>query len=122
MGKTDKQLRIFVKALLKYAEKDGHINPGFTKAQIPTIFKGWDELQFNRIHHGTGAGCCVYIGPDRYSININHCHSLQSKLNESRRSVIRLLLTEIGIIVAITLWLLTQAWNQYQVRHKTEKR
>jgi len=122
MSKIDKQLKYFVKALLKYAEKDNqHFNPGFSTEQIPAIFKGWTELQFNKIHYGTGAGCCIYIGPDRYSININHCHNLQSKFNESRRSVLRLWLAAIGIIIAITLWLLTQAWNQYQEKHYTEK-
>jgi len=119
MSKTDKQLRYFVNALLKYAEKDGHFNSGFTMAQIPEIFMGWTELEFNNVHHGVGIGCCTCIGPDRYQINQAHCHNLQSKFKESRRSVIRLWLIAISIIVAIILGLL-QVWNQYQEKQKTD--
>jgi hypothetical protein len=102
MSKTDKQLKYFVKALLKYAEKDKHFNPGFTTEQIPTIFKGWfknwSELEFNIVHHGAGVGCCNYIGPDRYQINIAHCNELQGKFRDSNRTKWRLIIAAAAII------------------------
>ena len=101
MSKIDKQLRYFVKALLKYAEKDGHINPGFTTEQIPSIFKGWSELEFSKVHHGAGAGCCIYIGPDQYSINVHHCNELNSKLRDSNRTKWRLRIAAIALAVAL---------------------
>jgi len=92
MSKTDKQLKYFVKALLKYAENDMHFNPGFTIEQIPTIFKGWHELEFNKVHHGAGVGCCNYIVPDRYQINVTHCNELQGKFRDNNRTKWRLII------------------------------
>lgn len=99
MSKIDKQLKYFVKALLKYAEKDEHhFNPGFTTEQIPTIFKGWGELEFNKVHHDAGRGCCNFIGPDRYSINVAHCNELQGKFRDSNRTKWRLIIAIAAII------------------------
>jgi hypothetical protein len=85
--------------LLKYAEKDEHhFNPGFTTEQIPTIFKGWTELEFNKVHHDAGAGCCIYIGPDSYKINVAHCNELQGKFRDSNQKKWRLIIAIAAII------------------------
>lgn len=101
MSKTDKQLRYFVNALLKYAEKDGHSNPGFTTEQIPEIFKGWTKLEFNIAHHGAGVGCCTCIGPDRYQINKAHCVSLKNRFKDSYRTKWRLIISIIALAIML---------------------
>ena len=124
MNKTDKQLRYFVKSLLKYAERDEHFNPPFMTEQIPTIFKGWDELQFNKIYHGAGAGCCIYIGPDRYSINVNHCNTLQNKFTDSNRTKWKLIFTVAAFIFTVGIFLfayLNYRNNNSQGTHQSQK-
>jgi len=111
MTKTDKMFRKFVKALLKYAENDKHFNPDFTVDQIPEIFTGWTELEFNIIHHGAGIGCCTCIGPGRYKVNVGHCNTLKSKFTDSDRTKWRLWVAIISVIIGIILWILNYAWN-----------
>jgi hypothetical protein len=98
MSKTDKQLQHFVKSLLKYIEKDKDFNPGFTTEQIPKIFKGWTEAEFNAVHHGAGLGCCGYVGQGQYHINIIRCHELHNKIKDSSRSKWKLIIATAAII------------------------
>lgn len=94
-------LRKFVKALLEYSEDSEFFNPDFTVQEIPKIFNGWAEIDFNMVHHGAGAGCCVCIGPERYKINIEHCNNLQNKFKDSDRTKWRLVVAIAAIIFTI---------------------
>lgn len=122
MNKTNKQLRYFVKSLLKYAEKDEHFNPNFTTEQIPAIFKGWDAGQFNKIYHGAGAGCCIYIGPDRYSINEAHCLSIKNKFIDSSRIKWMLIIAIATIIFTIAISLFAYLNYRYNRSNQDTQR
>jgi hypothetical protein len=114
MTKTDRQLRKFVKALLKYSEdsEDSEVfNPDFTVQEIPKIFKNWTELDFNMVHHGAGTGCCTYIGSEKYKINKDHCNNLQNKFKDSDRTKWRLIVAVIVLLVAIVGLLLNYCRN-----------
>ncbi len=80
MTEMDKNLRKYITDLLKYSENSGVFNPDFTTQEIPKIFSGWGEDEFNRVHHGIGEGCCTIIGAGRYKINIAHCNRLQNEI------------------------------------------
>jgi hypothetical protein len=126
MSKTDKQLRKFVFALMKYAEQQKEFNPGFTKEQIPQIFKGWDELQFNMVRFGAGIGCCGYIAPDQYSINIAHCNELKNRLRDSRRVKWRLIVAVAALVIALTgttisILIYTNNYNQQPQKNQQYK-
>ena len=115
MSKIDKQLKYFVKALLKYAEKeDQHFGPDFTTEQIPIIFKGWTELEFNKVHHDAGKGCCIFMGPDRYSINVAHCNELRGEFTDNNRTKWRLIISAILLVLAIIGLLLNIYSNHAQ--------
>ncbi len=115
MSKTDRSLRKFVTALLKYAENGTVFNPDFTREEIPEIFSGWTDLDFNLVHHGAGEGCCICIGPDRWRIDIAHCKSLQGKFKERRHKTWILLLTILALIAIIVFGVLN-----YTTRNKKE--
>jgi hypothetical protein len=102
MIKTDKMLRKYVTALLKYYEDSKVFNPDFTAQEIPKIFNGWAEIDFNMVHHGAGIGCCTCIGPGRYQINVGHCNALQTKFTDSDRTKWRLIVA----IIALTIMLI----------------
>lgn len=97
--KTDKDYKKFIKSLMKYNDKN---NNYFTSKQIPQIFDGWTDLEFNKIHHGIGKGCCTYMGPNPgYQINVAHCNSIAHKFNESRKTTIRIWLAVIAVILGL---------------------
>ena len=77
--KINTQYKKFVKSLLKYADNKNSFPVYFKPEEIPSIFKGWTELEFNKIHHGIGKGCCTYLPPTGYKINIDYCNSINSK-------------------------------------------
>lgn len=79
MSKTNKMLHKYVADLLKYSENSGVFNPCFYTHEIPEIFSGWSETEFNIVHHGVGEGCCTIIGAGRYKINIAHCNRLHNE-------------------------------------------
>ena len=76
MTDMDKKLYKYVTDLLKYSENSGVFNPNFYTHEIPEIFCGWSEIDFNMVHHGAGEGCCTIIGAGRYKINIAHCNKI----------------------------------------------
>ena len=86
---------------MKYVENSTVFNPTFTTEEIPKIFNGWNQLNFNLVHHGTGKGCCTPIGPDRWQINIAHCKSIQSKFNAHRYRIWMLWLAILGLIAIL---------------------
>jgi hypothetical protein len=101
MTKTEKMLRKYVAALLKYSEDSAVFNPDFTVQQIPKIFIGWGEIDFNMVHNGAGSGCCTCIGPERYKINIEHCNKLKNKFKESDRTKWRFIVSIGAIIISL---------------------
>ena len=123
MSKIDKQLKYFVKALLKYAEKDDqHFGPGFTTEQIPIIFKRWGELEFNKVHHDAGAGCCIFMGPDSYKINVAHCNELHKKFGDSNKTKWRLIISVILLVLAIIGLLLNFVSNHAQNKDEPKQK
>jgi hypothetical protein len=81
----NKKLRKYVTDLLKYSENSGVFNPNFYTHQIPEIFSGWSEIEFNMVHHGVGEGCCTIIGAGRYKINISHCNRLHNEFMKEEK-------------------------------------
>ena len=106
MSTTDHDLRKFVTTLLKYADKRTELYTEFTADEISKVFKGWNQLNFNLIHHGAGEGCCINIGPDRWRIDIAHCRSLQGKFTASRLGKWTLLIGIFALIAGIVIAIL----------------
>ena len=113
MRKTDRDVRKFVTALLKYADNRAEFPTEFTAKEISEIFSDWTERDFNLVHHGAGKGCCTPIGPDRWRINIDHCKSLQSKFNARCYKIWMLWLAILGLIAILVFGFLN-----YKNHHK----
>lgn len=99
--KTNKKLKIFIKSLIKYADEKNSFSVHFKPEEIPIIFKGFSESDFNKIYHGIGKGCCTYLPLTGYQINIDHCHLINNRFIESRKSTIRIILIALGVGIAI---------------------
>lgn len=87
---------------MKYTEKQKEFNPVFTKEQIPDIFKGWDEAQFNAVRWSIGVGCCGYYHPDKYSINVAFCNDLRNKIRSGDRKKWMLIIALISLTILIS--------------------
>lgn len=97
----NKMYKKFIKDLLKYSESHSSY---FTKQQIPNVFKGWTDTEFNKIHQNIGKGCCTYLGDKPgYQINVNYCNDINHKFKESRKTTIRIWLT---VLVPLSLFLI----------------
>ncbi len=121
MSKTDRDLRKFVTALLKYADNRTEFPIEFTTDQISKTFNGWTEKDFNIIHHGAGEGCCFPIGPDRWRIKIAHCRSLQETFSISRRSKMILLIAILALIAVIVFGVLNYK-NDHNETNKNDNK
>ena len=121
MSKTDRDLRKFVTALLKYADKRTEFPTEFTADEIPKIFKGWTQIDFNIVSHGAGEGCCSLMGPDRWRINIAHCRSLQRTFTTSRLNVWILCVAIFALIAVIVFGLLNYTGHQNQTSKNDQK-
>ena len=121
MSKTDRDLRKFVTALLKYTDKRTEFHTEFTADEIPKVFKGWNQLNFNLIHHGAGVGCCINVGPDRWRIEIAHCRLLQGKFNENRHKTWILWLAIIASIAVIFFGVLNYTTRNKEEANKNNK-
>ena len=77
--------KIFLKALITYANESGNFNPHFYKKEIMDILN-ITEGEFNITQHNLGQKYCYYVGPhngeDRYAINVSECLSLQEQYDQ----------------------------------------
>ena len=70
MSKTNRDLRKFVTALLKYTNKRTKFPTEFTADEISRIFNGWDQVKFNLVHNGAGVGVASRrLGHDRQGVD-----------------------------------------------------
>lgn len=93
----NKMYKKFIKDLLKHSETH---NAYFTEQQIPNVFKGWSDVEFQKIHQNIGSGCCTFLGEKPgYRINVNYCNDIYHKFNESRKTTIRIWLTIIAVLI-----------------------
>ena len=118
MSKIDRDLRKFVTALLKRTEKPPST---FIREEIPKIFSGWTDIDFNFIHNGIGKGCCIPIGPDQWYIDRTHCSSLQDRFKERRHKTWILWIAIIALIAVIIFGVLNYTTRNKEETNKNNK-
>jgi hypothetical protein len=91
----------FISALLDYAAKQRTWPPEFCPQDIIKIL-GVTETELNIMRNNAG-GCCTYIGPDRYRINVDHCLLLREQLEQ------RKLISLNWLLIILTLFILVVA-------------
>lgn len=91
----------FISALLDYAAKQRTWPPEFCPQDIIKIL-GITETEFNIMRNNAGS-CCVYIGPDRYRIKVDHCLLLREQLEQ------RKLISLNWLLIILTLFILVVA-------------
>jgi hypothetical protein len=121
MRKIDRDLRKFVTALLKYADKRKGFPIDFTADEIPKIFNSWSMKDFNIIHYGVGIRCCIPMLPDQWRINIDHCRSLRDELSANRLKIWMLWLAILGLISILIFGFLNYKNDHKETSDNNEK-
>lgn len=120
--KLNKDYKKFVKSLLKYADSCQSSPCYFQSIQIPEIFKGWTALEFDKIHFGIGKGCCLYLPPTGYKVNIDYCNSINDKFKSSMKTTIRIWLSILVPLFLFGLGLFLNKINNNTNQHNNSEK
>jgi hypothetical protein len=86
--------KTFLNSLIKHHKKSKTNETYFKENEIPEIFNCFTVTEFNEFHFGEGKGCCSYLPPTGYKINIKYCCEELNKINSSFKMNLRIFLLD----------------------------